>query len=136
MKDTKSITVIESIKHELSMFEIWDNGIIYLQIDDNVCLELKHSKEHDDFLLNRFDGINRHKILVESGMYSSISPEARKHSTKQHESDMIDVVAIIAKSLADKILINFAIKMSKQKTMKMKMFDDKQKAVEWLLSHK
>ncbi len=128
--------VLESHKLNSSTFEIWDNGIICLRVDDNVTIELKDSIVHDEFLLNRFDGINQHKLLVESGVYSTISKEARDYALLPNKADMVSATAVVAKSLAHRILINFAIKVTQQKTMKMKMFDNRQKAVEWLLSHK
>ncbi|MDZ4664099.1 MAG: hypothetical protein SGJ15_04425 [Bacteroidota bacterium] len=41
--------------------------------------------------------------------------------------------AVITTSLAHRIVINFMISIIHQQTMKMKMFDSKEKAIEWLL---
>jgi hypothetical protein len=49
---------------------------------------------------------------------------------------MTKATAVIVKSLAHRILINFIIKLTHQQTMKMRLFDDKQKAIDWLLSFK
>jgi hypothetical protein len=107
-----------------------------LRVDENATIQLEDSIIHDEFLFSRFDGVNQHKLLIESGVYSTISAEAREYALLPNKADMVSATAVIAKSLAHRILINFAIKVTQQKTMKMKMFDNREKAVEWLLSHK
>ena len=49
---------------------------------------------------------------------------------------MTKAMAVIVKSLAHRIIINFIIKFTNHQPMKMKMFDDKQKAINWLLTFK
>ena len=40
---------------------------------------------------------------------------------------MTKAMAVIVKSLAHRIIINFIMKFTRQQTMRMRMFDDKQK---------
>ncbi len=49
---------------------------------------------------------------------------------------MTMVSAVVIKSLAQRILINFMINIVQKQNMKMKMFEDKKKAIDWLLSLK
>ena len=84
----------------------------------------------------KYDGINKHIILVEPGLDSSISKEAREFATKPESNEMTKATAVIVKSLAHRLVINFIINFTNQQTMKMRMFDNKQKAIDWLLSFK
>lgn len=134
--DVTKYTVIESITDRASTIEFWDNSIICIKLKNDIQIELEDSKKQYLFLKSKFDGIHKHLILVEPGIDTSISKEAREFSSRPESNTMTKATAVIVKSLAHRILINFIIKLTHQQTMKMKMFDDKQKAIEWLLTFK
>ncbi len=134
--DVTKYSVIESITDRASTIEFWDNDIIFIKLKDDIQIELEDSKKQYLFLKSKFDGIHKHLILVESGLDTSISKEAREFSSKPESNEMTKATAVIVKSLAHRIIINFLIKLTHQQTMKMKMFDDKQSAINWLLSLK
>lgn len=129
-----SYTVIESYTDNISVIELWDNGIIFIKLEDNVHIEYEDSKRQFEFLKSKYDGVNKRLVLVESGRYTSISNEAREFSTRPETNIYTKGSAVIVKSLAHRIIINFIINFTRQQTMKMRMFDDKQKAINWLLS--
>lgn len=128
--------VLESHRHRISTIEFWDNGIIYIKLDDNEEVKLEDSKAQYEFLKSKFDGVNRLKILVEPGRYTEISKEAREFSAQPESNLMTMASAVVVKSLAHRIMINFIINFTRQGNMKMKMFESKEKAIEWLLSLK
>lgn len=132
----KSYKVLESHRERISTIEFWDNGIIYIKLDDNEEVRLEDSKAQYEFLKSKFDGNNKLKVLVEPGRYTEISKEAREFSTQPESNIMTLGSAVIVKSLAHRIMINFIINFTKQGAMKMKMFDTKEKAIEWLLTLK
>ncbi|MBA4241225.1 MAG: hypothetical protein C0448_10890 [Sphingobacteriaceae bacterium] len=134
--DVTKYSVIESITDRASTIEFWDNDIIFIKLKDDIQIEVEDSKKQYLFLKSKFDGIHKHLILVESGVDTSISKEAREFSSKPESNEMTKATAVIVKSLAHRIIINFLIKLTHQQTMKMKMFDDKQSAINWLLSLK
>lgn len=134
--DTIKYTIIESIEDRASKIEFWDNNIICIKLRDNIQIELEDSKKQFYFLKSKYDGINKHLVLVETGLDSSISKEAREFASKPESNEMTAATAVIVKSLAHRIIINFIINFTHQQTMKMKLFDDKQKAINWLLSFK
>lgn len=131
---TEKYFVIESHRDKTSNIEFWDNGIIFIKIDDNSEISLQDSKNQYAFLLSKFDGKNKHKVLVEPGRYTTISKEAREFSTLPDSNEMTIATAVMVKSLAHRIVINFIINFIRQQNMKMRMFDDKNKAIQWLLS--
>ncbi len=134
--DAVKYSIIESYTDRASNIEFWDNDIILIKLKDNIQIEFEDSKKQHLFLKSKFDGINKHIILVEPGNDTSISKEAREFATKPESNEMTMATAVIVKSLAHRIIINFIINFTHQQTMKMKMFDDKQKAIDWLLSFK
>lgn len=134
--DVSKYCVIESITDRVSTIEFWDNDIIFIKLKDNIQVEIEDSKKQYLFLKSKYDGIHKHLILVESGLYTTISKDAREFSSKPQSNEMTKATAVIVKSLAHRILINFIIKLTHQQTMKMKLFDDKQKAIDWLLTFK
>ena len=134
--DTNIYSVVETISDRASIIEFWDNDIICIKLKDNVQIELEDSKKQYLFLKSKFDGINKHLILVETGLDTSISKETREFASKPESNEMTRATAVIVKSLAHRIIINFIIKFTHQQKMKMKMFDDKQKAIDWLLTFK
>jgi hypothetical protein len=134
--DTSTYHVIESHSDNISTLQFWDNGIISIKLKDNIQVELEDSMKQHAFLKSKFDGINKHIILVESGLYTTISTEAREFATKPESNEMTLATAVIVKSLAHRIIINFIINITNQQKMKMRMFEDRQKAINWLLSFK
>jgi len=129
-------TVLQSVRLRESTLEFWSNGIIYFKLDDNVEVQLSDSKAHYEFLKSNFDGKTKFRVLVEPGRYTSISREAREFSSRPETNNMTGANAVIVKSLAHRIVINFLINFTRKQNMKMRMFDSKEKAVKWLLSVK
>ena len=134
--DAVKYSILESYTDRAYNVEFWSNDIICIKLKDNIQIELEDSKKQYLFLKSKYDGINKHIILVETGADTSISKEAREFATKPESNEMTQATAVIVKSLAHRIIINFIINITHQQTMKMKMFDDKQKAIDWLLSFK
>jgi hypothetical protein len=127
-------SVFESHTDAISHIDFWDNGIICIKLKPHVNIEIDDIKAQRLFLSQKFNGINKHLILVETSIQSSISKEAREFAAKLEINPVTKATAIITNSLADRIIINFIIKFSIKKNTKMKMFDSKQKAIAWLLS--
>ena len=134
--DAVKYNIIESVEDRASTIEFWDNDIIFIKLKDNIQVELEDAQKQYVFLKAKYNNINKHIILVETGLDTSISKEAREFASKPESNEMTAATAVIVKSLAHRIIINFIIKLTHQQTMKMKMFDDKQKAINWLLSFK
>lgn len=134
MTTTQKHLVVDSRRDRISRIEIWDNGIVFIRIDDNSEVSFQDSKDQQSFLKAKHDGLNKHLVLVEPGRYTSISKEAREFSTLPESNNMIVASAVIVKSIAHRIIINFIINFIRQQNMKMRMFDNKEKAIEWLLS--
>lgn len=131
---TEKYLILETHRGRASVTEYWDNGIIFIKLDDNSEVTLSDAKYHHEFLKSKFDGKNKMRVLTESGRYTTVTKEAREFSTLPETNKMTLGSAVIIKSLAHRILINFIISFARQQNMHMRMFENKDKAVEWLLS--
>ncbi len=130
----RKYSILESHRSRASTTELWDNGIIFIKLDDNMEVTLEDSKGHYEFLKSKFDGKNKMRVLTESGRYTTVSKEAREFSTLPEINKMTLASAVVIKSLAHRIVINFIISLTRQQNMKMRMFESKDKAIDWLLS--
>jgi hypothetical protein len=126
-------TALRAVKLRVSTLEFWNNGIVYVRLDDNVEIQLEDSRSQYELLKSAYDGKTKFRVLVEPGRYTSISSEARQFSSQPDVNRMTAATAVIVKSLAHRIVINFLINFTRKQNMKMRMFDSKEKAVEWLL---
>lgn len=136
MINAPSYKILESYHDRVSVTEFWDNGIIYIKLEDNKQVELEDSIGQYELLKSKFDGVNKHMVLVDPGRYTDLSKEAREFSARPESNIMTFATAVIIRSLAQRIMINFMINFIKHGSMKMKMFQTQEKAMEWLLSLK
>ncbi len=133
MTDVK-YNVLESIRHGITLIEYWDNGIIYFQIDAHSEIQLEDSKFHNQYLRSKFNGKDKLKILTNPGKYTTISKEAREYATLPQSNEMTLASAVVIKSPAQRLLVNFIINFTQKQALKMKVFATKEEATEWLLS--
>ena len=134
MKLTEKHSILESHRDKISVIESSDNGITYIKIDDGCQIEIEDTIAQYEFFKFKADGKIKFLILVESGETTSISKEAREFKSRPENNELAIATAVVVKSLAQRLLINFIIRLQKNK--KTKMFDNKHKAIEWLLSFK
>ncbi len=127
-------SVVESHRQRISTIEIWDNGIVYIKIDDNGEIDLNDSVKQVNYLRSKFDGVNKHLVLADVGTYTTISKEAREFSERPESNEITKATAVLTNSLAQRIIVNFIIRIIKKQPMKLRAFEKKEKAIEWLLS--
>ena len=107
MVGENTYSVLGTHRDRTSTVEFWDNGIIYIKIDDKSEVELSDSKAQYEFLRSKFDGKNKHRVLVDPGKFTSLTREAREFSQRPESNEMTLATAVIIRSLAQRILINF-----------------------------
>lgn len=115
-----------------STISFLDNGIVLLKIDDNSEVQVEDSIEQHKILKKNYIPGKKFRILVDPGRYTSISTEAREYSSRPENNNLTLATAVIIKSLAQRIVINFMINFVQKQNMRMRMFESKEKAIEWL----
>jgi len=126
--------IYDSRRLRVSQVDFWSNGVVYIRLDDHTEVQLNDAVELYKLLRSRFNGRDQFNLLVEPGLDTGITKEAREYASLPEKNEMTRGTAVIIKSLAHRILINFIINVTRQQTMKMRMFDSEVKAIEWLLS--
>ena len=97
-----------------------------------IYFTIKESKEINQQIVTISNGIPR-KILVESSKLNFCDQESRKWTTSKEVSDSIIALAILTKSLPQKLIANFIVNVQKP-SVPMKVFTTKKEAETWLLS--
>jgi hypothetical protein len=131
---TGSYKILESKTQGITTIERWDNGIVFIRTEDHSQMDADDVSFHFEYILSLGVKNNSLKILTEPGLYSSISKEARELSAKPEMNKFTLGSAVVVKSVAQRLLINFIITFTHKQQMKMKIFDSREKAIDWLMS--
>ena len=107
LKAKSSYQVIDSHSEKSSCIEFWDNGITFIKLKNNVEMTLGDSESHYNYLKSKYDGVNKFRVLVDTGNDTTLTKEAREFSAIPEKNEMTIATAVIAKSIAHRILINF-----------------------------
>lgn len=129
-------TILETRIVEMFTIHLLDNGIVHIEVAGDTIVDVKHIKAQREFLKSRFDGKNKFIILVESGYDSTLTKEAREYTSLPETNAMTLATAVVVKSLAERIIINFIVNITSRQAMKIRLFEHKEAAIKWLLSVK
>jgi hypothetical protein len=110
--------------------QLLEPQIFRLTVIDGIELEEKDAKEMITEALALAKG-EEYTILFDANKSGTISFEAREEFAR---SEKRLAVAIVTKSLANKLLGNFFINFHKPKSSS-RIFSDEQNAIEWLRTH-
>lgn len=124
------ITVVETIEFEKSIYEFCDDGLVIITVKDGVHMELEDSKKEHQMLLKKPEYLPL-RVLIKSGINSSVSKEVRDYSNSEEAYKIIRAEALVVNSLAQKIMADFISKFYKI-PMNLKIFNDEEKAIRWL----
>jgi len=128
------VAAIEEINTSVACIQFRNDGITKIVIKNEVEIKLKDSKEIFETLKARFTG-EKYLVLVIAGEDATATKEAREFSSTDLASSITIAEAIVIKSIAQKLLVNFTIKFFKPKRA-MKMFINEEEALQWLYSFK
>jgi len=107
-----------------------EDGILELHADDNHIYEIEDVKEN----VAAFGKLSKYKkipVLIIGGYFTTIKKETRIFMASAESLKYSKAEAFLLKSLAQKILINFYIRVDKP-LVPTRVFTDKQKAIDWL----
>ena len=133
---TENYSILETHLVEMFTIEFWDNGLVHVVVPGDTIVDKKHIKAQYEFFKTRYDQKNKFLILVESGYDSTLTKEAREFSSLPESNSMTFATAVVVKSLAERLIINFIINITNRQAMKIRLFDSRENAAKWLLSLK
>ena len=107
-----------------------EDGIICVQAKDDVDITLTDSKESYAAVVALAKG-EMVAVLSLTGSGNSITEEVQKDWTAKRDNNIVFAEAVVAKSLAHKLIVNFLVNFY-DLGRPMKMFTDEARAVQWL----
>ena len=107
-----------------------EDGIICIRVKDDVDIEIADAKETFEEV-KRLAGGEKKPVLVFTGSGGTISNEVKRFSASKEAGEPTLAEAVIARSLAHKLVVNFLIKFANM-GRPMKLFSFEDEAVAWL----
>lgn len=106
------------------------DGIICIHIKDDVDIQLADAMEHFESL-RYLAGGKKYPVLVLTGNGGTVDNQVKDFYRSKKANEPTLAEAVLAKSLAHKLIVNFLIKFNKP-DRPIRMFTDEEEAVEWL----
>lgn len=123
----------KSIDLSHSRVMLREDGILELHTNNEHVYSIEDTKENVESF-GRLTGGKKAPVLIIGGSFTSISKETRIFMASEESLKYSAAEAFLLKSLAQKILINFYIRVDKP-LVPTRVFTDKEKAIEWLKGH-
>lgn len=126
--------VKEAPEHQTRSSKSWVIGgnIIFVESKDSAEIELKDAKEDMQLSEELMAGVSRFGTIVDMANIKSISKEARDwYSQVQNDNPRNVSVALVVNSFYTRIIANFFLGFKNSRT-EMKIFNEKDAAIEWL----
>lgn len=132
------------IKHDIlkayelknSKIEFWEEDLVYIEIYPNTEIDLDAAITQYNILKENRSKDKLYFVLVDSGKFTTITKEARDFSAKPESNDMSYALAVVIYSLAQRLIINFHSRFISRQKMKLKAFQNKEDALNWLMDLK
>lgn len=115
--------------------EFWENGIVYFKLKDDIEITREMSIANYLVLKENYHPHKKFYVLVDTGKDTTITKESREFSSLPETNAFTKAVAVITKTMAQKMVINVIMSFVRKQT-KMKAFTDRDDAIKWLLEYK
>lgn len=122
----------QEIKIDCATIKLIKKGIIENVIHDYVTLDYEQVAEIRSINQKLSDGVH-YAVLVDSGLYTSITKEARELSASKEFSKTTLAKALLVRNMGHRLVGQIYIKMNKPH-IKTKIFSNREKAIKWLNS--
>ena len=126
------VDIKNTIKLKHSEISLREDGVVQIQFCENCDINVKECEEITSACDELLEA-KKYPILHLSGIYVSISKEAREYSVSPRGIQYSTAEAFVFSSLAHKIIANFYIKINKP-PVPTKFFTTEIEATKWLLN--
>jgi hypothetical protein len=113
---------------------LYENGIMSVLFKENFTVGLKDVEEVVAWVSEIANG-RKFLNLMEGESNSEVDAEVRSFSASKEQNKFTIADAMVVKSISHRLLSNFYLKFNKP-VMPTRLFTDKEKAIQWLLSQK
>ena len=123
-----------STEHQTRCSKAWliENNIIFVECKANAEIHLEDAKEDMELSARLVEDVNYFATIIDTANIKSISKQARDwYSQSQNDNPRNVSVALIVNSFYTRIIANFFLGFKNSRT-EMKIFNEKDDAIEWL----
>ena len=123
-----------STEHQTRCSKAWliENNIIFVECKENAEIHLEDAKEDMELSARLVEDVNYFATIIDTANIKSISKQARDwYSQAQNDNPRNVSVALIVNSFYTRIIANFFLGFKNSRT-EMKIFNEKDDAIEWL----
>ena len=123
-----------STEHQTRCSKAWliENNIIFVECKENAEIHLEDAKEDMELSARLVEDVNYFATIIDTANIKSISKQARDwYSQSQNDNPRNVSVALIVNSFYTRIIANFFLGFKNSRT-EMKIFNEKDDAIEWL----
>lgn len=128
--NTSEIITLQRIENEYALIELRSDDIVEVFFKDHFTMDIPAQ----EYLLKEYQKIcngKRMPFIYHAGNFVTITKEARENAIRLEDQHPANATAILATTLAYKLIAAFYLKFNKPK-LPYKVFTDKRKAIEWL----
>ena len=123
--------IVTEVNTETALISKYENGIIRIQIKDDVHLNAKNLEDNYNVYLELMDGDDALFLILVNDS-ATISSDGRKEYNKKTRKEVRKKDALVIKNPATMLLINSQVKFIKP-IIPIQAFLDERSAVAWLL---
>lgn len=118
-----------SVTTSKSTISLLVNGVVVVEVADNVILDVSDVKEIVE-KQGELTGGKKHPVVTVPSEFTSVTKEAREFMSGKEAAKYTSADAFVIRSLPQKILADFYMRFQKH-TVPTKIFRKKEDAVEW-----
>ena len=126
----KVVEILKEKKFERLSASLRSDGLVKVSVDGNFEIDVPHVKIIVD-TLEEFGEGKKFPLLIVVGEYTLPTPEARAYIATAESDPFASAEAYVVKSLSQKLVGNVFLSFN-QPARPTKMFNDEEKAIEWL----
>lgn len=115
-----------------ALIQIREDGIMHIHIKVDLDFDMENSLEILDAKIEVSEG-EKHPILYTGSKFVIPTNEVREYLASEKRNALTIAEAFLVKSLPQRLISNFYIKINKP-ARPTKMFTNKEKAMEWLIT--
>jgi hypothetical protein len=108
-----------------------EDGLVVFLYKEDVHVTLDIARDQNRRLREVLDMNQKYRLLVEPSPGMTIEKEAREFANHSDVTSLWTAHAVVISNLAHRIIANFILKQNFSE-MKMKLFPNRQKAMQWL----
>ena len=124
---------LKEIETEIALLDL-KNDILHITIKEDTEIDIDNIKENIKCREKVQQG-KKFLVFVDTTGLHGISNEARSYAAQDEITSMNKAMAVLTPSLPTKMLVNFFIKFDKPNSPT-KMFNTRQKALDWLETYR